>query len=213
MKHIVRVCLHGWKKGIINGWAKPIGLAVVCGALGLALCSSAPAAQPSTPITQVEFLQMLVLATGDNLGSGATAADYTAWAARRGYNPNGGWQAGSALTKTTLAQTLVQVLGLNPRKQGGDYVRILEREGISLPNESVLTRQGIMSVLGDPTMLTRMCGPISPHRPHGNNGVGNGEDPPPPGWDNPRNPHYGQPQNDGPGTGPGNPGNRGGKKS
>ncbi len=39
-------------------------------------------------------------------------------------------------------------------------------------------------------------------RPKGNNGVGNGIDPPPPG-----NP----PINDGPGTGPGRPGNRGGK--
>jgi hypothetical protein len=38
-------------------------------------------------------------------------------------------------------------------------------------------------------------------RPRGNNGVGNGEDPQPPG-----NP----PINDGPGTGPGNPGNQGG---
>lgn len=38
---------------------------------------------------------------------------------------------------------------------------------------------------------------------NGNNGVGNGIDPPPQG-----NP----PVNDGPGTGPGNPGNRGGKK-
>ena len=37
-----------------------------------------------------------------------------------------------------------------------------------------------------------------PSSPHGNNGVGNGEDPAPPG--NPK-------QNDGPGTGPGNPGN------
>ena len=37
---------------------------------------------------------------------------------------------------------------------------------------------------------------------HGNNGVGNGVDPQPPG-----NP----PINDGPGTGPGNPGNKGGK--
>ena len=37
--------------------------------------------------------------------------------------------------------------------------------------------------------------------PHGNNGVGNGVDPQPPG-----NP----PVNDGPGTGPGNPGNKGG---
>jgi len=39
------------------------------------------------------------------------------------------------------------------------------------------------------------------HVIHGNNGVGNGEDPQPPGD---------PPINDGPGTGPGNPGNRGG---
>ncbi len=39
-------------------------------------------------------------------------------------------------------------------------------------------------------------------KPKGNNGVGNGIDPPPPG-----NP----PINDGPGTGPGRPGNRGGR--
>jgi hypothetical protein len=39
---------------------------------------------------------------------------------------------------------------------------------------------------------------------HGNNGVGNGLDPQPPG-----NP----PINDGPGTGPGDPGNRGGAHS
>lgn len=39
--------------------------------------------------------------------------------------------------------------------------------------------------------------------PKGNNGVGNGIDPQPPG-----NP----PINDGPGTGPGKPGNKGGKK-
>lgn len=41
----------------------------------------------------------------------------------------------------------------------------------------------------------------STQRQRGNNGVGNGEDPQPPG-----NP----PINDGPGTGPGNPGNQGG---
>jgi len=46
-------------------------------------------------------------------------------------------------------------------------------------------------------------GVISPTKgTHGNNGVGNGVDPQPPG-----NP----PVNDGPGTGPGNPGNKGGK--
>jgi hypothetical protein len=41
------------------------------------------------------------------------------------------------------------------------------------------------------------------YKPNGNNGVGNGQDPQPPG-----NP----PVNDGPGTSPGNPGNKGGAK-
>jgi len=54
-----------------------------------------------------------------------------------------------------------------------------------------------------PVILTFAVRPSfaqNPYRPRGNNGVGNGEDPQPPG-----NP----PINDGPGTGPGNPGNQG----
>jgi 1-acyl-sn-glycerol-3-phosphate acyltransferase len=55
---------------------------------------------------------------------------------------------------------------------------------------------------GGATIVVKPEGVISPTR--GNNGVGNGIDPQPPG-----NP----PINDGPGTGPGNPGNnKGGKK-
>jgi len=49
------------------------------------------------------------------------------------------------------------------------------------------------------TIVVKPVATITPTK--GNNGVGNGQDPPPPG-----NP----PVNDGPGTGPGNPGNRGG---
>lgn len=54
---------------------------------------------------------------------------------------------------------------------------------------------------GGATVVVKPEGEVSPTRPRGNNGVGNGVDPQPPG-----NP----PINDGPGTGPGNPGNRGG---
>jgi len=54
---------------------------------------------------------------------------------------------------------------------------------------------------GGATVVVKPEQMISPTQPHGNNGVGNGIDPQPPG-----NP----PINDGPGTGPGNPGNRGG---
>lgn len=56
--------------------------------------------------------------------------------------------------------------------------------------------------IGNATLVITPGGrELSPTRPKGNNGVGNGQDPQPPG-----NP----PINDGPGTGPGNPGNKGG---
>ena len=55
--------------------------------------------------------------------------------------------------------------------------------------------------VGGATIVVKPDAPISPVK--GNNGVGNGIDPQPPG-----NP----PINDGPGTGPGNPGNKGGAK-
>jgi len=54
---------------------------------------------------------------------------------------------------------------------------------------------------GASTVVVKPEGTISPTAGKGNNGVGNGIDPQPPG-----NP----PVNDGPGTGPGNPGNKGG---
>ncbi|TAK91116.1 MAG: hypothetical protein EPO07_19950 [Verrucomicrobia bacterium] len=57
---------------------------------------------------------------------------------------------------------------------------------------------------GGATIVIKPEGEISPTKPKGNNGVGNGIDPQPPG-----NP----PINDGPGTGPGNPGNKGGANS
>jgi hypothetical protein len=59
----------------------------------------------------------------------------------------------------------------------------------------------ILSLKADPSFASSGSGSQSLSRPpKGNNGVGNGEDPAPPG-----NP----PLNDGPGTGPGHPGNTG----
>lgn len=63
----------------------------------------------------------------------------------------------------------------------------------SLPLEKPLAPSGLLSKPYRPLVK-------SPHLPRGNNGVGNGVDPQPPG-----NP----PINDGGGTGPGNPGNKG----
>ena len=80
-------------------------------------------------------------------------------------------------------------------------------------NESAADRRRFLATAGKfavvvpPTMTvllsTSMTSPAiaASGAQHGNNGVGNGVDPQPPG-----NP----PINDGPGTGPGNPGNKGG---
>ena len=177
-------------------------LALTMAALGL--LAVAPIAAQAKGVTQLAFLQTLAQITGDGgqFGPGATAQDYIQWATAKGMAPSGGWNATANLSKDQLAQLLVQLLNLNPKKGGGDYLRILQREGIDLGND--VTPQSLASLFGG-SVLTPRVPSGSPSK--GNNGLGNGEDAPPPGWLNPRNPHYGQPQNDGPGHGPGNPGN------
>lgn len=64
-----------------------------------------------------------------------------------------------------------------------------------------LTVPPAMTVLLSTSLASPAIAASGGDRPRGNNGVGNGVDPQPPG-----NP----PVNDGPGTSPGNPGNRGG---
>lgn len=170
----------------------------------LALAAPPPASAATTPITQLEYLQWMTQLCGENMGSTSIAADYINWARAKGMNPTGGWQPGSILTKEVLSQTLVQLLKVNGRKVGQDYARILERTyGIVLPTSSQITRTDFVSLIDDlgtkPQVIIFAQNP-SPWK--GNNGVGNGQDPQPPG-----NP----PVNDGPGTGPGDPGNKGGK--
>jgi hypothetical protein len=78
----------------------------------------------------------------------------------------------------------------------GDPSQLVKNPLFKAPSQSS-TQNGSPSrgTSQDPTQSS------APSRTRGNNGVGNGLDPQPPG-----NP----PVNDGPGTGPGNPGNRGG---
>jgi hypothetical protein len=151
----------------------------------------------------MEYLQWMVQVCGENLGANATAGDFINWARGKGMNPAGGWQLNAVLTKEVLAQTLVQLFNINPRKQGGDYSRILEREGIVLPSAGEISRQVFVAIVDDPGFGPRIPSMRDFSPVKGNNGVGNGIDPAPPG-----NP----PMNDGPGTSPGNPGNKGGVK-
>jgi hypothetical protein len=76
------------------------------------------------------------------------------------------------------------------------------REFLSKYGKAALVAPPIITMLLSTSMsspaIAQSTGGDPGHGPHGNNGVGNGPDPQPPG-----NP----PINDGPGTGPGHPGN------
>jgi len=158
-------------------------------------------------VTQLAFLQTLVQVTGDSaqFSSSSTPQDFVAWATAKGLAPSGGWSLTANLNKDQLAQLLVQLLNLNPKKGGGDYIRILQREGIDLSGiaDGAVSGQNLASTLNQGMIVIVSSNTGSPVK--GNNGLGNGQDPPPPGFLNPHNPHFGGGQNDGPGTSPGNP--------
>lgn len=188
MKH-VELSSHV-RKGMFAGWLVRIG--VVCAAAAFLL--SPLSTQASTMITQGEFLGWLASATGEaaDLPSNPTMNDLVQWAMDKGLNPTDGWQPAAKLTKDVLAQTLVQLFNLNPKKYGGDFVKNLLREGIVLPDEETLDRAGLVNVLDQFDMQSKLPklskNPFTPIK--GNNGKFG--DPLPPGFLNPRNPHYGQ---------------------
>jgi len=200
MKHVIQKALHG--RAEIPSKARSLkpglfktGILVAGLAMGLAMF-----APKASAITQLEYLQVMVQLSGDSasFSASSTAADFIQWARNRGMNPSGGWNASARMTPAQLAEVLVSLYGLNPHKFGGDYFRILEREGISIDQSSAeVTRAQLAALLDNSGFQSRQAIIArSSTTAHGNNGHGNGQDPPPPGWLNPHNPHFGQPQND-----------------
>jgi len=195
MRHLNQKMLHGWIAAARK--ARTIKFAIA--AIGMAgfLAFLTPSANA---ITQLEFLQWMVQMSGENaqFSANSTPASYTQWAVSKGMNVTGGWQPSSTLTPTQLAQALVQLYGLNPHKFGGNYFRILEREGIVIDQSTGEVSRGALAGLIDELGFQNRQAVIARANTtqKGNNGNGNGEDPPPPGWQNPKNPHFGQPQND-----------------
>ena len=212
MKNIQKFWVQG-STGTLQGLVKKLTLTLLGVTFAFFLMAPMPV-KAAQAITQLEYIQWLVQVTGENgqFAASAGSADYVQWAQSKGMTPAGGWKPTTALTREVLAQTLVQLFNLSTSEKSSDYERILAREGIVLPDSPEITRPKINDILNDPATAPRIpfTGPGSPVR-RGNNGVGNGEDPPPPGWLNPKNPHYGQPQNDGPGTGHGHPNSKGPK--
>jgi hypothetical protein len=100
-------------------------------------------------MTQLEFIKWMVQLTGatDQFKPDSTAGDYVQWARDNGMSPSGGWKASDGLTREVLAMALVQFLNINPKKMGGDYFRILEREGVIIPDDALVTRTGFVSLV------------------------------------------------------------------
>jgi hypothetical protein len=204
MRHLSQKMLFGWIAAARK--ARTIKFAIA--ALGMAgfLSFLTPAANA---ITQLEFLQWMVQLSGDNaqFSANSTPAAYTQWAATKGMNLTGGWQPSAALTPTQLAQALVQLYGLNPHKFGGNYFRILEREGIVIDQSTgEVTRgalAGLIDELGFQNRQAVIARANTTDKSGGNGANGNGI--PPPGWQNPNNPHFGEPAHVPPGQAKRNP--------
>jgi len=156
MKNVAKNLVQQSGKRICQGLAKTLGVSVLGAAFILA-----PMAKADGAITQFQYLQTIAQISGASgqFSSSSTAADYAHWAQSNGINPTGGWQPGATLTKSALSQTLVQILNLNPNKFGGDYARILVREGIDLSGvgDSV-TKDNLVSLLDQPQVAT-LIGP------------------------------------------------------
>jgi hypothetical protein len=178
MKNVEKSNLQG-RINIGHGLAKKLGIL----ALGTAFLLS-PLASPwaiaagSGAVTHIEAIQWIAQAIGEQLPAGATATDHMDWARAKGMNPTGGWQPGAKLTRQALAQILVQLYGLKENKFGGDYVRILEREGISVPSEEEISRESIARVVDDPVVRVYSNRVGAGNGPKGPNG--NRRDEPPP---------------------------------
>jgi len=156
MKNVAKNLVQESGKRICQGLAKTLGVSILGAAFILA-----PMAKADGAITQFQYLQTIAQISGASgqFSSSSTAADYAHWAQSKGINPAGGWQPGAILTKATLSQTLVQILNLNPNKFGGDYARILVREGIDLSGvgDSV-TQDNLVSIL-DQRQVNTLIGP------------------------------------------------------
>lgn len=178
------IYLQGCITKLHQGWGKKAMVALLGAAIAIAALSPATAKAEirAGAITQLEFLKWMSQVTGDKsqFNANSTVADYVNWAKSKGMNPSSGWQPNATLQRELLAQVLVQLFNLNPKKYGGDFIRILAREGIELPNESEISRRGLVNLINEYSFLE----PLRQHHGHSpfkhpNNGKGNGGQEPP----------------------------------
>lgn len=134
------------------GWAARFGVIAVGTACCVAVLNPT-AAFAGSSVTQLKYLQTLAQLSGEKFAAGATAADYIQWAKNK--NMNLDWNAKAKLSSDVLAESLVQLYGLNPRKYGGDFYRILEREGIVIEHSDSISNEALASLVDNPVVAQK----------------------------------------------------------
>ena len=181
MNNVVQKSLQGWAGNQVQGWAVRIGVLAVGAACYVAVLSPSTASAGSSSVSQLKYLQTLAQLTGDSgqFSASSKAADYVQWARNRGLEPVGGWKPVSRLNSDVLAQSLVQLLGLNARRYEGDYYRTLLRQGINVEKVSSVSAESLAALIDDPVVTQQIfsvaASSTSPKESPGNgNGFGFG---------------------------------------
>lgn len=160
MKSILQKSFHGLT-------AKIAAFAVGVACYAAVLSPSTVSAAVDESATQLKYLQLMVVLTGEApwFPAGATARDYTQWARNNGMRPTGGWDANAPITTDIIAQTLVQLLGYNPRNYGGSFYRTLAVQGINLQKMDVVSNQWLTEFIYNPWEWTKNNPSTSPKDP------------------------------------------------
>lgn len=158
------------------GWAARFGVIAVGTACCVAAMNPTAAFAAGSSVTQLKYLQTLAQLSGEKFPAGTSAADYIQWAKNKNMNLN--WNAKAKLSSDVLAESLVQLYGLNPRKYGGDLYRILEREGIVIERSSSVSNEALAALVDNPVVAQKtlqVAGTeTSPVKPGDGNGNGYG---------------------------------------
>ena len=160
----------------MQGWAARFGVIAVGTACCVAVLNPTAASAAGSSVTQLKYLQTLAQLSGEQFPAGSTAAEYIQWAKTKNMNLN--WTAKAKLSSDVLAESLVQLYGLNPRKYGGDFYRILEREGIIIERSSSVSNEALAALVDHPVVaqktLNVASSETSPVKPGNGNGNGYG---------------------------------------
>jgi hypothetical protein len=159
---------------------KGLVLKLSTAAVGAVCCLATltPTSASADTVSHLKFLQILAQLTGDadQFTAASKPADYVQWARSKSLTVT--WSPGDVLTSDQVAVTLVQLYGLNPRKYGGDYYKILEREGITIPKTGNVSGAELSGIIDSSAFSTR-TGALaalvaSPNKPGNGHGFGLG---------------------------------------